>query len=147
MSRLLYEFSFLDSIITRQLFNRIVLHDHRTWPMRCKEVKAREEPDVDYCHSAMIYDKVMNASASLSIDAPSRLFSIAGHCGHLSCAALSPMLSITTRDFVQVSHDHAVFCSIDDNNDGANQFFSFCFTRWEDPVVAPRRAKSFRPCY
>ena len=44
-------------LLTQQLDGTIrsyyTTHSHRTWPMHCKEVKAREEPDANHCHSAM----------------------------------------------------------------------------------------------
>jgi hypothetical protein len=57
----------------------------------------------------------------------------------------SPILSIAKRDFVQVSHDHAVLCSIDDNNDGANQ--SFLLFRSLGRPHRNRRSKLFHSRY
>jgi hypothetical protein len=52
----LYEFALDYCSLTHNNYTATILphnHKHRTWPMRCKEVRAREEPDVHYCHSAM----------------------------------------------------------------------------------------------
>ena len=92
-------------------------HNHRTWPMRCKKVKAREELDIGYCQSAMTLDKVVNAAMIYPMSPP-----VVHHRRSLRSTVMcdsSPILSIIMRDFVEVSHDHTVFCSIDHNNDGA----------------------------
>ena len=63
---------------------------------------------------------------------PHQLFSVVGHCGQLSCAALSPILPVTTRDSIQAESVTMLLCSvgsIDDNEIGADQPFLFCLAQ------------------
>jgi hypothetical protein len=76
------------------------------------------------------------------------LFSIAGHCGQLSCAALSPILSVTTQESIQESVAMLLrsLNSVDNNEIGPTNRFSFVSLGCEDPVVTAMPSDS-RSCY
>ena len=65
-----YEFAHKHTQLDGTIRSYYTTHSHRTWPMHRKEVKAREEPDANHCHSVMTEDKVINAPPSLLVTYP-----------------------------------------------------------------------------